>query len=305
MVSAYQKAQLAQSNAEHVAFVRSQWNPMDGAINLMSTDDLFLPVFTEARLARHELARHMVKFCIRAGAWYVRTEMADEVFKKEILEVTYQPVNGSWMTGGDNRDHESNGLEGTAPGMDRDIRDKLVVAHAGLAAALDLGFVPPSPTWIKDTIIKACSDVVEYKSAKVAMQREGLSAALEMLGDADQAAELLSSEFDQYKSGWLDLEEAITRLLRYMDVPQRMLKTLNPSDHLIPKDLIRPQLWAIGDPYAEKDKRWGAMYKAMKLGESGQLTLMLDAYPVLKKLEKELFPANEDMEQVLAMFISK
>ncbi len=275
-------------------YVRGSWT-IDSGIQ-MRTVDMFHPTFEYAPIAKQELSRQLVKSAIFKMAYAVRREIADDFFNAKSFNptVTYEPKNGSWMTGGDNvgREHDAGGIDGTAPKYDLDPRDQVVVAQHLLASALDMELVMPTPTWFGDLVNKAGANACDWKSQEMLIKRDSLKAALEGLSE-DQIEMLLSSEFDEYRSSFLDLEELVTRMFKYFDIPQRVMKALNPTDILVPKDLCRAQMWAIGDPYADKDKRWGAFFKALKAGEAAQVKLMTGAWDDLQKLESKLFPENE------------
>ena len=259
-----------------------------GAHNVHFTqlgDDLMHPVFKDAPLAKRSLSFQLFRAGINTAAWAARNEQADAFFANrradaEAIEVS----DAGWMT---NLSSESNL---SSPKYDRDERDQSAVALALIALALDYEFVPSTPTFMQESIMKACSRLGSgLTNVSDTQALEALVATTK--DEAVKAA--IATTFVSYKTDWLDVKELEKSVVSMIDCTQAELAKVSPGDILNVKDVIRPMLWALGDPTATTNP-YGAFFDAVKAKEAGQVKLILEGIEELSVIQDQLFPVNEE-----------
>ena len=248
-------------------------------------EDLMHPVFHECPLAKRSLSFQLFRAGINAAAWAARNEQAEAYFGARAENAAdLAPSAGGWMTGVIEEANTS------APKYDRDNRDGSAIALALIALALDYEFVPSSPTYMQEAIIKACDRLASGLTSQT-----DANALQSLLAASDDKAiqNTIASTFVSYKTDWLDAEELQKSVIGMIDCTQEEMKKVSPGDILNAKDVIRPMLWALGDPTATTNQ-YGAFYDAIKAKEAGQVKLILEGYEQLSEIEAQLFPTNEE-----------
>jgi hypothetical protein len=249
-------------------------------------EDLIHPVFHESALAKRSLSFQLFRAGINTAAWAARNEQAEAYFGARGADAAaaVAPSAAGWMTKVIDEANTS------APKYDRDNRDGAVVALALIALALDYEFVPSSPTYMQEAIVKACDRLASGLTSQT-----DASALQALLASTDDPSiqNTIASTFVSYKTDWLDATELQKSVISIIDCTQEELRKVSPGDILVPKDVIRPQLWALGDPTATTNQ-YGAFYDAIKAKEAGQVKLILEGYEQLSELESQLFPINEE-----------
>lgn len=247
--------------------------------------DLIHRVFHDAPLAKRSLSMQLFRAGINAAAWKARNDQGEAFFagRRDSLDVA--PVVGGWI---EQANEQSENM--SAPKYDRDLRDGAGVALGLIALALDYEFVPPSATYIPESIMKACKRLGGgLTNTADASALASLQAATE---DAATKA-VIAETFVSYKTDWLNVPELEKAVIGIIDCPLSQMKEISPGDILAPRDVIRPMIWALGDPHATTNK-FGAFFDAVKAKEAGQVKVILEAIEELREIEAQLFPVNEE-----------
>jgi len=247
-------------------------------------EDLVHPAFQDAALAKQSLAIQLVNAGINQAAWATRSELGEAFFAARRKESTHEVIENSWIT---NTDRGESGLN-TAPKYDRDERDGAAVALALIALGLDHEFVPPRPTYIAERVMSSVERMTSSVSNKA--DKDKLSGLLAASDDA-LIQQVIADTYVSFKTDWLVPAELEAGIWSIIDCPASQMSKISAGDILQPKDVIRAQTWAIGDPLDER--KYGAIFTAMRAGESAQVKIMLEALEDLKAIEAQLFPVNE------------
>jgi len=178
----------------------------------------------------------------------------------------------------------------SAPKYDRDNRDQSAVALALIALALDYEFVPSSPTFMQESIMKACK---RLGSGLTNQNDTSALASLVAATEDESVKAVIASTFISHKTDWINVPELEKAVIGMIDCTQEELRKVSPGDILVPKDVIRPQLWALGDPAATVNQ-FGAFFDAIKAKEAGQVKMILEGIEELSAIEAQLFPVNEE-----------
>lgn len=116
-----------------------------------------------------------------------------------------------------------------------------------------------------------------------------LTAATEDAG----VKKVIAETFVSYKTDWLDQAEMERAVIGMIDCPASELAKVSPGDILTIKDVLRPMVWALGDPGATTNQ-YGAFYDAVRAKEAGQVKMILEAHEELSAIEAQVFPTNEE-----------
>lgn len=263
-------------------------NNVAGNLNVHFTqlgDDLIHPIFHDSPLAKRSLSFQLFRAGINAAAWKARNDQGEAFFAaRRSAAGELEQSEGGWM----NQASESSVL--TAPKYDRDDRDGGAIALALISLALDYEFVPSSPTYMQEAIMNACKRLCNGVTNRG--DAESLAALTAATDDAG-VKKVIAETFVSYKTDWLNQAEMERAVIGMIDCPPSELAKVSPGDILTIKDVIRPMVWALGDPGATVNQ-YGAFYDAIKAKEAGQVKLILEAHEELSAIEAQVFPINEE-----------
>jgi len=247
-------------------------------------DDLIHPVFHDSPLAKRSLSFQLFRAGINAAAWCARSEQADVFFANRAVDAAQLvQSDGGWMS-------KASDTALSAPKYDRDERNQSAIALALIALALDYEFVPSSPTFMQESIMKACKRLGSGLTNQA--DTTALGALIATTDDAS-IQKVIASTFISHKTDWINVPELEKAVIGMIDCKPEELAKVSPGDILNAKDLIRPMLWALGDPAATANQ-FGAFFDAVKAKEAGQVKVILEGIEELTELEAQLFPSNEE-----------
>jgi len=248
-------------------------------------DDLIHPIFHDSPLAKRSLSFQLFRAGINAAAWKARNDQGEAFFaNRRAAAGELTQSEGGWMT----QASESSVL--SAPKYERDERDGGAIALALISLALDYEFVPSSPTYMQESIMNACKRLCNGVTNR--SDSEALAALTAATDDAG-VKKVIAETFVSYKTDWLNQADMEKAVIGMIDCPASEMAKVSPGDILVLKDVLRPMVWALGDPGATTNQ-YGAFYDAVRAKEAGQVKLILEAHEELSVIESQVFPINEE-----------